>query len=67
MTPSDFSIQVYSAGKLVLRLNNVRSNGNFRALKRYLNGKAKVYNWKNPLTINYYYKGVFQHQDKYFY
>jgi len=65
MTPSDFSIQVYSAGTLILRMNNVRSNGNFRALKRYLDMRINSGLYKSPLTINLYYQGVFQRQIKY--
>jgi len=67
MTSSDFSIQVYSSGKLVLRMNNIRSNGNFRAIKRYLDQRINSGRYKSPLTINLYYQGVFQRQIKNYY
>lgn len=64
MTPSYFSIQVYSSGKLVLRMNNIRANGNFRAIKRYLDQRINSRRYKAPLTINLYYQGAFQRQIK---
>jgi hypothetical protein len=54
-----WSVQIYVNGKLWRRINNVRDNGRFRALKRYLHTRGI-----NKCIINYYLNGVFQYQEK---
>ena len=60
MTNCEYSVTIYVANKKWRTLNNVRSNGNFRALKIYLK-RSGIMN----ATINYYYKGNFTKQEKY--
>lgn len=56
MTPAPYNVTIFVKGRLVRSINNVRSNGNFRALRRYLTPRYPV------ATINLYYQGVFQRQ-----
>jgi hypothetical protein len=64
-TKALFSVVVYSQKKKVLTLNEVRDNGNFRALKTYLDNRIKSGTFNTPLVINLYYKGIFQRQIRY--
>lgn len=64
-TKSQFSVVVYSQKIKVLTLNEVRDNGNFRALKRYLDNRINSGKYKAPLTINLYQRGSFIRQIKY--
>jgi len=54
--PAQYSIQVFVKGKKVATVSNIRNNGNFRAIKRWLTPRFPV------ATINLYYQGVFQRQ-----
>jgi hypothetical protein len=56
--PALYSVQIFVGGKKVATLSNVRNNGGFRALKRWLIPRFP------RATINLYYQGVFQRQIK---
>lgn len=57
---ADWSVTIFKNGKKIWSLNNVRPNGDFRALKVYLRRKGL-----KDIVVNFYYKGVFQYQQKY--
>lgn len=53
---AQYSVVIFVNGRKVQTLTNVRDNGGFRALKRYLTSRYPI------ATINLYYQGVFQRQ-----
>jgi hypothetical protein len=58
--PAEWSVTIFKNGRKIWALSNVRSNGNFRALKQYLK-KKKL----GSITVNFYYQGAYQYQQKY--
>lgn len=66
-TKTYFSVCIYSNKKKVQTLNEVRENGNFRALRRYIDLRINSGKWAGPIIINVYFRGVFQRQIRYTY
>jgi hypothetical protein len=58
-TQAQFSVTIWVNNRKVKTINEVRDNGNFRALRRYL---SRLY----PICkVNLYYQGIFQRQINY--
>ena len=56
MTDAPYTVVIFVNRRKVRTVSHVRSNGNFRALRRYLTPRYPV------AVINLYYQGAFQRQ-----